>query len=79
MTRAGTPPAQWSELFVSHLPEIERVIAWISARRHLSGADRDDFAAQVKLKLIEDDYAVLRKFEARSIAELMRMALSRND
>src|SRR5256885_9925743 len=35
------------------------------SRAFLSGADAEDFGSFVKLKLIENDYAALRKFEHR--------------
>ena len=60
-------PAQTGEvLFLSQLAVIERVISFVSSRRHLPGVEADDFASHVKLKLIEDDYAILRKFQGRS-------------
>jgi len=52
--------------FVSQLDVIERVIAFTCRRYHLSRADADDFASHVKLRLIENDYAVLRQFRGRS-------------
>ena len=54
------------ELFLSELALIERVIAWVCARRCLRGADGEDFASTVKLRLIENDYDVLARFEGRS-------------
>jgi RNA polymerase sigma factor for flagellar operon FliA len=54
------------DVFLSQLDVIERVISFVSSRHHLPGIDADDFSSHVKLKLIEDDYAVLRKFEGRS-------------
>jgi len=54
------------QLFLSELPLIERVIAWVCARRCLRGADAEDFASTVKLRLIENDYEILGKFEGRS-------------
>ena len=54
------------QLFVAELALIERVIAWVCARRCLRGADADDFASAVKLRLIENDYEVLGRFEGRS-------------
>jgi RNA polymerase sigma factor (sigma-70 family) len=54
------------QLFLQQLPLIERVIALVCARHHLAAADADDFASVVKLKFIDDNYAVLRKFEGRS-------------
>lgn len=66
MSRLGSPASDAGRLFVSQLPEIDRVIAWVCARHHLTRADSEDFSSQVKLKLIEDDYAVFRKFQGRS-------------
>jgi RNA polymerase sigma factor (sigma-70 family) len=54
------------QLFLSELPMIERVIAWVCARRCLRGAEAEDFASTVKLRLIENDYAILGQFEGRS-------------
>lgn len=53
-------------LFLSQLEVIERVISFVSARHHLPGAEADDFESHVKLKIIEGDYAILKKFEGRS-------------
>ena len=54
------------QLFVSELVLIERVIAWVCARRCLRGADAEDFASTVKLRFIENDYEILGRFEGRS-------------
>jgi RNA polymerase sigma factor (sigma-70 family) len=54
------------QLFLSELVLIERVIAWVSARRCLRGADAEDFGSTVKLRLIESDYEILGRFEGRS-------------
>ena len=56
----------FERLFVSELPTIERAIAFI-ARRHRLGIDEtEELTSIVHMRLIEDDYAVLRKFEGRS-------------
>jgi RNA polymerase sigma factor for flagellar operon FliA len=54
------------ELFLSELTLIERVVGWVCARRCLRGADAEDFASTVKLRLIENDYEILGRFEGRS-------------
>jgi RNA polymerase sigma factor (sigma-70 family) len=54
------------ELFESNLGTIERVIAIVCRRGQLFGEDAEDFASQAKMALIEDDYAILRKYEGRS-------------
>ena len=53
-------------LFTSQLDFIRRVVRHVAARRMLDPQDRDDFESEVHLKLIGDDYAVLRRFEGRS-------------
>jgi RNA polymerase sigma factor (sigma-70 family) len=52
--------------FLSQLAVIERVMAWVCARRGLRGADAEDFASVVKTRLVENDYEILAKFEGRS-------------
>jgi RNA polymerase sigma factor for flagellar operon FliA len=54
------------QLFLSQLALIERIVAWVCARRGLRGADAEDFASTVKLRFIENDYEVLGRFEGRS-------------
>jgi RNA polymerase sigma factor (sigma-70 family) len=54
------------ELFLSELALLERVISSVCGRRCLYGADAEDFASTVKLRLIENDYEILGRFEGRS-------------
>jgi len=70
---ADRPPASaaWSQmsreaLFLQQLPVVERVIGWVCGRQGLRGADAEDFASTVKLRLIENDYDVLAKYQGRS-------------
>lgn len=56
-----------SELFGANLSLIERVARSVCRRGGVfEAADADDFVSAAKLALIENDYAVLRKYEARS-------------
>lgn len=67
MRRMGpVPPTSPETLLLSEFATVERVIGFIALRRGLRAADREDFASHVKMKLVENDYAVLRKFEGRS-------------
>jgi RNA polymerase sigma factor (sigma-70 family) len=52
-------------LFLSRLEDIEQVIRYVCGSHHLSTEEAEDFASQVRIHLIEHDYAVLRKFEGR--------------
>jgi RNA polymerase sigma factor (sigma-70 family) len=54
------------ELFLTNLALIERVTDRIGRRQRLDEAEREEFSSWVKLKLIEDDYRILRRFRGRS-------------
>jgi RNA polymerase sigma factor (sigma-70 family) len=66
MQGAQLPETTGEALFLSRLADIERVISFVSARHHLPGVEADDFESHVKLKLIEDNYQILGRFEGRS-------------
>lgn len=53
-------------VFLENLDWIERIVASVCRRHGLSGEDAEDFASWVKLRLVEDDYAILRKFRGES-------------
>lgn len=57
---------QPGEIFRDNLPLLDRVIGRVCRRAALYGADAEDFASAVRLALIEDDYAILRRWEERS-------------
>jgi RNA polymerase sigma factor for flagellar operon FliA len=57
---------QLEALFLSHLGTIERITGATCSRRGLAGDDSADCASWVKSRLIEDDYAILRKFRGES-------------
>ncbi len=54
------------EYFQAGLPIIEDVIAFHSSRGRLASEEREDFHSWAICKLIENDYARIRKFEGRS-------------
>jgi RNA polymerase sigma factor (sigma-70 family) len=54
------------DLYLSHREVIERALAAVCRRQRLSPADAEDFSAGFRLRLIEDDYGVLRAFGGRS-------------
>ena len=53
-------------LLLDHLEWIERVVGSMCRRNGIWGDDADDFASWVKMRLVEDDYAVFRKFRGES-------------
>ncbi len=54
------------DLLESNLEVIDRIVAAACRRARRFGPDAEDFAATVRLALIDDDYAVLRKYQGRS-------------
>ena len=56
-------PRQW---YVDQLDVINRISSSVCRRNGVHGADAEDFASEVRLKLLQDDYAVLRKYRGAS-------------
>lgn len=64
-------------LFLDELPQIEKVIGSICRRHCCFGPDAEDFSSTVKVKLIDNDYAVLRKFQGKSqLSTYLTMVIS---
>ncbi|MFL5386145.1 MAG: sigma-70 family RNA polymerase sigma factor [Longimicrobiaceae bacterium] len=53
-------------LFLEHLDYIDRAAIVTCTTHSVWGAEAEDFAAWIKLKLMEDDYAVFRNFRGES-------------
>ena len=58
--------AQGEALLLRQLPTVERIVAALARRHHLRPAEADEFAATVRLRLVEHDYEILRRFQGRS-------------
>jgi RNA polymerase sigma factor (sigma-70 family) len=58
--------SQYEALLLDNLALVERVSAALARRHQLDYEDARDFAAWIKLRLIENDYAILRKFRGES-------------
>jgi DNA-directed RNA polymerase specialized sigma24 family protein len=61
-----SPALSGEAIFLAQLALIDRVIAFVCRRNHLNATDAEDFASHARLRLMDDDYAVLRKFQGRS-------------
>ena len=53
-------------LFLSQLAVIERATEFTCSRHRIPASEAEEFAAHVMLKLVEDNYGILRKFQSRS-------------
>ena len=56
----------YQRLLLDHLDLVDQIVRMVGRRRHLSSTERDDFASFVNLRLVDDNYAILRKFQSRS-------------
>lgn len=62
----GRSRAAAESLFVASLGTIDAIVLSLARRRRLSADDTADLASMVRLRMIDDDYAILRKFQGRS-------------
>jgi RNA polymerase sigma factor (sigma-70 family) len=54
------------DLYLAHKALLEGVIASVCRRHRLSSDDTDEFSGEFRLRLVQEDYAILRRFEGRS-------------
>ncbi len=77
MTVAEPSTTSAERLFLSNLDVVDRILAIIARRHSLARADADEFASWARGRLIDSDYAILRKFGGRSsIATYLSVVLS---
>jgi RNA polymerase sigma factor (sigma-70 family) len=65
-TPVAAPFVKDEALFLATLPVIDAVVSQVCRRHHLSAAEADDFASEVRLHILEKNYEPLRRFEGRS-------------
>jgi RNA polymerase sigma factor (sigma-70 family) len=56
----------YQRLFLEQLPLVDQVTRFIARRHRLSATELEELMSVVRLKLVERDYEVLRKFSGRS-------------
>ncbi|HEX6463374.1 MAG TPA: hypothetical protein VFZ98_02925, partial [Vicinamibacterales bacterium] len=54
------------QVFLTNLPTIEALVQTVARQQRMSWAEAEEFASIVRLRLIENDYAILRKFRGGS-------------
>jgi RNA polymerase sigma factor (sigma-70 family) len=60
------PKSSAERMLLEHLAVIERIIAFVGRRARLDVHEVEEFGAFTKWRLIENDYAIIRRFEGRS-------------
>jgi RNA polymerase sigma factor (sigma-70 family) len=61
-TAEPLPREAAEQLFVEHLASVQQLTARVARQHHLTLDEAEEFAGMVYLRLIADDYGVLRKF-----------------
>jgi RNA polymerase sigma factor for flagellar operon FliA len=56
----------YQRLLIDHLDLINRIARTTGRRRHLSATEQEEFESRVRYRLVENEYAILRKFQGRS-------------
>lgn len=54
-------------LYLENLRAIERIAAYVARRNHLGADETEEFTQEVRVRLLENDYGIIRKFEGRSL------------
>lgn len=77
-SREERPVLDARDLLTTNLAVIERTVAYACRRYRLDREDAEEFAAIVNLRLVENDYAILRKYEERcSFATFISIVIQR--
>ncbi|HEX8410413.1 MAG TPA: sigma-70 family RNA polymerase sigma factor [Thermoanaerobaculia bacterium] len=53
--------------YLQHLATIERIAAFVARRNHLNADETEEFVQIVRVRLFENDYAIIRKFKGDSL------------
>ena len=68
----------YESLFLAHLDLIERLIQSVCRRHRLDSSTAEEFASDVRLHLINNDYEVLRQYRERSsVKTYLRVVIQR--
>jgi len=69
MATLPSPPADLTpeQLYLGHLKLIDKIAAHAARRHHFSREETEDFVSTVRLKLLEEDYRIIRKFKGDSV------------
>jgi len=62
----STPTSVFEKLLLDNLALVDGVIGFVCHRHRMPADDADEFAGEVKLRLVDRDYEILRRFQQRS-------------
>ena len=56
----------YRDVLTRNYPLVERIVQSVSRRHHLKADEAEELGSIVRLKLVENDYGILRKYQGRS-------------
>lgn len=62
----GDSVQTWRDLYEEQIDLTDRVLSFVCRRNGIRGDEADELRSEVHLRLIDNDYAILRKFDDRS-------------
>jgi len=67
MATLPSPPPELTpeQLYLGHLKLIDEIAKHAAQRRHFSREEGEDFVSTVRLKLLDDDYKIVRQFQGK--------------
>lgn len=54
------------EIYLQNLRTIERIAGFVARKHFLSAEDSSEFIQEVRVRLLDDDYSIIRKFQGKS-------------
>jgi RNA polymerase sigma factor (sigma-70 family) len=76
MATLEDPPSA-KQLYLDNLGLIDEIISYVCRTSRFPPADAEDFRQEVHLKLIEDDYRILRDFRGSSLRSYLKVVILR--
>ncbi|HET7219505.1 MAG TPA: sigma-70 family RNA polymerase sigma factor [Vicinamibacterales bacterium] len=58
--------AAYEAEFLKHLPLVDSIVSFVCLRHKLTRSEAEDFRSETRLRLVERDYEVFRRFQRRS-------------
>lgn len=67
MATLPSPPSELTpeQLFLGHLKLIDEIAKHAAQRRHFSRVETEDFVSTVRLKLLDEEYRIIRQFQGK--------------
>jgi RNA polymerase sigma factor for flagellar operon FliA len=65
------------KLYSDSFPLIEEIVAFVCRKSRFSSADAEDFHQEIHVKLLEDNYRVLREFSGPSLKSFLKVVILR--